>query len=92
MRKFVFANFVFAIIGTALTSALLSFAVAHEAHRMECSETAMNAMDADLQSMGDGDAKTSAMKEMEMAEEMMAKKDMKACAKHMRNAMEVMEK
>ena len=91
MRKFAFVNFVFATLGTALTSAPLTFAVAHEAHRMECSETAMNAMNADLQSMDDGDAKISAMKEMEMAEEMMAKKDMKACAKHMQNAMEAME-
>ena len=29
--------------------------------------------------MSDGEAKTTAMKEMQMAEEMMAKKDMKGC-------------
>jgi hypothetical protein len=59
---------------------------------MECTETGMNAMHADIQSMEDGEAKTTAMKEMKMAEEMMAKKDMKACATHMHNAMEATEK
>jgi hypothetical protein len=51
----------------------------------------MNAMHADIQAMDDGEA-TTAMKEMKMAEDMMAKKDMKACATHMHNAMEAMEK
>ena len=48
-------------------------------------------MRADIQSMSDGEAKTTAMKEMEMAEDMMAKKDMKACMAHMQNAMEATE-
>ena len=59
---------------------------------MECNETSMNAMHADIQSMDDGEAKTTAMKEMQMAEDMMAKKDMKACATHTHNAMEATEK
>ena len=59
---------------------------------MECTETSINAMNADIQSMGDGEAKTTAMKEMKMAEEMMAKKDMEACMTHMHNAMEATEK
>ena len=59
---------------------------------MECTETSINAMNADIQAMGDGEAKTTAMKEMQMAEDMMAKKDMKACATHMHNAMEATEK
>jgi hypothetical protein len=46
---------------------------------MECNETGMNAMHADIQAMDDGEA-TTAMKEMKMAEDMMAKKDMKAGA------------
>jgi hypothetical protein len=70
----------------------VSLAVAHEDHKMECNETGMNAMHADIQSMNEGEAKTTAMKEMKMAEEMMAKKDMKACATHMHNAMEATEK
>ncbi|HSA66679.1 MAG TPA: hypothetical protein VLE24_03325 [Methyloceanibacter sp.] len=90
MVKWIFSNLV---LGTlALASVPASFAVAHEEHHMECNETGMNAMHADIQAMSDGEAKTTAMKEMKMAEEMMAKKDMKACASHMHNAMEATEK
>jgi hypothetical protein len=93
MRKFVFANLVFGALGlTALASAPLTFAVAHEGHQMECNETGINAMNADIQSMNDGEAKTTAMKEMKMAEEMMAKTDMQACMAHMHDAMEAIEK
>jgi len=59
---------------------------------MECNETSINAMNADIQSMNDGEAKTIAMTEMKMAEEMMANKDMNACKAHMYNAMEATEK
>jgi hypothetical protein len=59
---------------------------------MECNETSMNAMYADIQSMNEGDAKTTAMKEMKTAEERMAKNDMKACMDHMHNAMDATEK
>ena len=90
MRSLIFSRFVLGAL--VLTSAPLSFAVAHEDHQMKCDETAMNAMHADIQAMDDGEAKTTAMKEMQMAEEMMAKKDMKACASHMHNAMEATEK
>jgi hypothetical protein len=90
MRKWIFSNLV---LGTlALASVPASFAVAHEEHHMECNETGMNAMHADIQAMDDGEAKTTALKEMQMAEDMMAKKDMKACATHMHNAMEATEK
>ena len=70
----------------------MSFAIAHEGHQMECNETSINAMNADIQAMNDGEAKTTAMKEMQMAEDMMAKKDMKGCMTHMHNAMEATEK
>ena len=93
MRKFVFANLILGTLGlTAFASAPLTFAVAHEGAQMECNETGINAMNADIQTMNDGEAKTAAMKEMQMAEEMMAKKDMKACMAHMYNAMEATEK
>ena len=46
---------------------------------MECTETSINAVNTDIQAMDDGEAKTTASKEMEMAEDMMTKKDMKAC-------------
>ncbi len=93
MRNFAFtANVVFATLGlTAFASAPLGFAVAHEAHRMECSETSINAVNADIQSMSDGEAKTTAMKEMKMADDMMAKKDMTSCATHLLNAIEATE-
>ena len=89
MRKFVVAN-----IGTlaALAIATLTSAVAHEEHKMECTETTINAMNADIQSMQDGEARTAAMKEMQMAAAMMASKDMKSCEAHMHGAMEAMEK
>jgi hypothetical protein len=90
MRKWIFSNLVFVTL--ALASFPAGFAVAHEEHQMKCDETAMNAMHADIQAMDDGEAKTTAMKEMQMAEDMMVKKDMKACASHMHNAMEAKEK
>jgi hypothetical protein len=90
MRKVIFANLV---LGTVvLTGAPVSLAIAHEDHKMECNETGMNAMQADIQSMNEGEAKTTATNEMKMAEVMKAKKDMKACAAHMHNAMEATEK
>jgi hypothetical protein len=93
MRKFVFAKLVFRILVlTAVASAPLTFAVAHEGHQMECTETSISAMNADVQAMGDGEAKTTAMKEMRMAQDMMAKNDMKGCMVHMDNAMEATEK
>ncbi|MBK5197512.1 MAG: hypothetical protein JJE37_04445 [Methyloceanibacter sp.] len=93
MCKFVFANLVFGILAlTAFASAPLTLAVAHEGHQMECTETSINAMNADVQAMGDGEAKTTAVKEMQLAQDMMAKKDMKGCMTHMDNAMEATEK
>jgi hypothetical protein len=93
MRKFVFANLVFGILAlSAFASVPLTFAVAHEGHEMECTETSINAMNADIQAMGDGETKTTAMKEMRMAQDMMAKNDMKGCMTHMDNAMEATEK
>jgi hypothetical protein len=90
MRKLIFSTLVLGTLG--LTSAPVSFAVAHEDHQVECNETGMNALHADVQSMNEGEDKTTAMKEMKMAEEMMGKKDMKACAAHMHEAMEATEK
>jgi hypothetical protein len=89
MRKSIFLNLV---LGTLVLANVPAFAVAHEGHEMECNETNINAMHADIQVMNDGEAKTTAMQEMKMAEDMMAKKDMKACMAHMHNAMEATEK
>jgi hypothetical protein len=59
---------------------------------MECTETALQALHVDIQAMDDGAAKTTAMKEMEMAEAMLGTKDTDACMAHMHKAMEEIEK
>ena len=93
MRRFAFAKLIFGTVGLIVfASTLANFAVAHEGHKMECNETSINAMNADIQAMRDGDAKTTAMKEMQMAEQMMAAHDMGGCETHMDNAMEATEK
>ena len=89
MHKWIFSKL--AVGSLVLTGAFAGCAAAHEGHQMKCDETGMNAMHADIQAMDEGEAKTTATGEMKMAEEMMAKKDMKACADHMHNAMEAME-
>jgi hypothetical protein len=88
MRKFVFFTFGLA----ALVNTPLAMVSAHEGHKMECNETSINAMNADIQAMKDGDDKTTAMKEMQMAQDMMAKNDTKGCVGHLHNAMEATEK
>jgi hypothetical protein len=93
MRKSGFAKVVFGAFAVAAwVSGPVSLAVAHEAHNAKCTETGINAMNADIQSMDDGEAKTTATEEMQRAEDMMANKDLKGCAAHMHNAMEAMEK
>lgn len=92
MCKSVFANLIVGTLGLAgFAIAPLPSAVAHEGTQMECNETSISAMNADVQSMNDGETKTAAMKEMKLAEEAMADKDMKVCMTHMYNAMEAME-
>ena len=86
MRKFVFAKLVLVAFGlTALVGTPLAMVAAHEGHKMECNKTNINAMNADIQAMKDG-------KEMQMAQDMMAKQDMKGCMAHMHDAMEATEK
>lgn len=93
MRKSIFASVASGTLALATCASVpLTSAVAHEAHQMECNETSINAMNADIQAMSDGEAKATALKEMAMAEEMMAKKDIEACVAHMHNAMEAIEK
>ena len=80
-----------AAIGLAASSAPLTVAFAHEAHQMECNESNINAMKADIQAMPDGKPKTAAIKELQAAQDMM-QKDKKACMARMHSAMEAMEK
>ena len=82
-----------AALSAALASgAPLSFAFAHEGHQMECNEASINAIESDIQSMPDGKAKTTAIKEMQAAQDMLRKKDTKGCMAYMHTAMDAMEK
>jgi len=69
----------------------LNRAAAREGHQIECSETAADAIKADIQAMPDGQAKTTATKEMEMAKVMMGQKNMEVCNDHMHRAIEAIE-
>ena len=80
------------LLVTAFVGLPLNLALGHEAHHAECSDTAINSLKADIQAMGAGEAKTTATKEMEAAQQMMAKNDMEACTSHIHSAMEVTEK
>jgi hypothetical protein len=82
-----------AAVGVTIASiAALSLAVAHEGHQMACSNASINAMKADVQAMPDGASKTTATRELQTAQDMMQKKDMKTCETHLHNAMEAIEK
>lgn len=81
-----------AAISLAIASMPSTSVLAHEGHKMECNDATIKAMKADVQAMPDGTPKTTAVKEMQSAEDMMQKKDMKACMTHLQNAMEATEK
>ena len=70
----------------------LALSPAHEPHHAECNDTAINSLKADIQAMGEGEAKTTATKELEAAQQMMAKNDIEACKSHIHSAMEATEK
>ena len=70
----------------------LTLALAHEGHHAECNETVINALKADIQAMGEGEAKAAATKEMEAAQQLMAKNDVEGCKSHIHSAMEATEK
>ena len=81
-----------AAISLAVAASPMTSVLAHEGHKMECNDATIKAMKADVQAMPDGTPKTTAVKEMKSAEDMMQKKDMKACMTHLQNAMEATEK
>ena len=49
-------------------------------------------MKADIQAMGEGEARTTATKELEAAQQMMAKNDKEGCKSHIHRATEATEK
>jgi hypothetical protein len=69
----------------------LTLALGHEGHHAECNETTINAVKADIQAMGESEAKTTATKEMAAAQQLMAKNDMEGCKSHIHSAMEATE-
>jgi hypothetical protein len=52
----------------------------------------MNALRADIQAMRDGEARMTATRELETAQQMMAKNDIEGCKSHIHSAMEATEK
>ena len=70
----------------------LTLALGHEGHHAECNDTTINAVKADIQAMGEGEAKTAATKEMEAAQQLMTKNDVEGCKSHIHSAMEATEK
>jgi len=80
------------LLVTSFVGLPLTFALGHEGHYAECNQTAINALKADIQAMGEGEARTAATKELEAAQQMMAKNDMEGCKRHIHRAMEATEK
>jgi hypothetical protein len=70
----------------------LTLALGHEGHHVECNETAINALKADIQAMGEGEVRTTASKEVEAAQQMMARNDIEGCGSRIHSAMEATEK
>lgn len=92
MGKSVLRNFETKLLAVAVFSGmLLSSTGAHEAHKSQCTQASINAIRADIQAMNDGEAKSTAAKEMKLAEEMMASKDADGCVTHLHKAMEAVE-
>ena len=69
-----------------------TLAVGHEGHHVQCNGTTINAVKADIQAMGEGEARTTASSELQAAQEMMTKNDIEGCKSHMHSAMEATEK
>jgi hypothetical protein len=80
------------LLAAAFATLPLGFAVGHEGHHVECNETAINALKADIQAMGESEARTTASKEVAAAQQMMAKNDVEGCKSHIHSAMEATEK
>ena len=93
MRKVLYVNSLFGTLAIVVFAhALLASAIAHERHQVQCTQTRINAVHTDIQAMKDGEAKRTAMKEMKLAEDMMAGKNVDGCVAHMHNAVEAIEK
>jgi hypothetical protein len=84
------ASLAIATSAFAADDAMMSDEMASDNMMMECTDASMSKMKTDLMGMADGEKKDMATKEMQMAEDMSMKKDMKGCAEHMGKAMDAM--
>jgi hypothetical protein len=91
MRSFFLITAAAALVPIFTASVPPKLAQAHEDHNVKCNETAVNALEADIQSMSDGDAKDAASEDLAKARKMMSKKDLEGCEAHMHKAMEKSE-
>ena len=84
-------NMLKGLLGSIAIASLLAIAPisAHAAEMMECTDANMTKASADMDKMPAGEKKTMAMKEMTMAKDMMAKKDMAGCKTSMNKAMDM---
>jgi hypothetical protein len=80
------------LLATVFATLPLNFALGHESHHVQCNGTTINAVKADIQAMGEGQARTTASSELQAAQEMMAKNDIEGCKSHIHSAMEATEK
>ena len=75
----------------ALSAALLAAVPALAQTPGACSEANMKTMNDSMMKMTDANKKAAVMKEMDMAKDMMAKKDDKGCSMQMEKAMGMMK-
>ena len=93
MRNLGFRNNSFRLLLSAAVVALpLTLALGHEGHHVQCNGTTINAVKADIQAMGESEARTTATSELQAAQQMMAKNDIEGCKSHIHSAMEATEK
>jgi hypothetical protein len=84
--------FACAALSATLLTAVPALAQAPDAMTgMNCSEASMKAAHDSMMKMADPTKKAEVMKEMEMAQDMMAKKDEKGCMMQMEKAMGMMK-
>jgi hypothetical protein len=92
MRSLLLRNTSLRLLLAGFLSLPVTVALGHEGHHAECNETAIHSLTADIQAMGEGEAKATATKELEAAQQMMAKNDTEGCKIHIHSAMEATEK
>jgi len=70
------------MLKTLIIAAVVS-AFASSAFAMDCTKVELDKLDGQVKAMTDKPAQDGAMKEMQMAQDAMTKKDMAGCATHM---------